>query len=283
VINRVKRKLKWKRLIANTPVEIKLQTDSNFLIPELDFDQKYLARFDIEEILNNQFTFINIKNKVDLSKAWNNTGLQQLWRYNLHYFEYAFKLAYEYNRGSNQRLYYNEYKRLLENWIDNNPFGYGDGWHPYTISLRISNWISVYQVFQNEIKIVLDFDKKIKESIQLQYRYLKNNLEKDVLGNHYFENIKTLIIGSIFFNDFEIKDKLKKELLKQLDEQVLEDGMHFELSPMYHKIILEDLIKIAYWLKNDSIYDRLISYIQKMIKTGRREPRATCSPANPVC
>ncbi len=267
VINRVKRKLnKWKQPISNTPIEIKLQTDSNFfLVPELDFDQDYLARFNIEEILDNQFKFINIKNKVDLSNAWNNADLQQLWRYNLHYFEYVYKLAYEYNKGSNSTLYYNEYKRLIENWIDNNPVGYGDGWHPYTISLRISNWISVYQVFQDEIKIDLDFEKKINESIQLQYSYLKRNPEKDVLGNHYFENIKALIIGSIFFNDLEIKDKLKKELLKQLDEQILEDGMHFELSPMYHKIILEDLIKIAYWLRNDSIFRRLISYIQKMI------------------
>jgi hypothetical protein len=120
-------------------------------------------------------------------------------------------------------------------------------------------------VFQDEIIIDLEFQKKIRESIQLQYRYLKNNPEKDVLGNHYFENIKALIIGSIFFNDLEIKEKLKKELLKQLDEQILEDGMHFELSPMYHKIILEDLIKIAHWLKNDLIYERLIIYIQKMI------------------
>lgn len=53
--------------------------------------------------------------------------------------------------------------------------------------------------------------------------------------------------------------------MKQLKEQVLEDGMHFELSPMYHKIILEDLIKITYWLKDDGVYKQLITYIQKMI------------------
>lgn len=266
LVNRLKRKLYKINIIeVHTPIYIEVRTDSDFLIPELDFSQEYLCRFDAKEILSNKFTFINIKNKVDLSKAWNDKDLQQLWRYNLHYFDYIFKLAYEYNIGSHQKQCYNGFKQLVENWIDNNPFTYGDGWHPYTISLRISNWILVYQVFQNEIKADLSFDNKIKESIHLQYGYLQNNLEKDVLGNHYFANIKAIIILSIFFNDIATKEKFKKKLLKQLDEQILEDGMHFELSPMYHKIILEDLIKITYWLKDDSIYNELCSYLQKMI------------------
>ena len=143
---------------------------------------------------------------------------------------------------------------MIENWIDNSPFAYGDGWHPYTISLRLTNWISVYPVFKDMIKAETEFDSKLKESLYLQYRYLQQNLEKDVLGNHYFENIKALIIGSVFFAENKIKNKFKAELLKQLEEQILEDGMHFELSPMYHKIVLEDLIKITYWLKDDGIY-----------------------------
>lgn len=266
--NRLKRELYKKKLLTvQMPYELKVKDASNYLIPELDFSKEYLDRFDNEGILNNKFTFINITNQVELSKAWNNKELQHLWRYNLHYFEYLFKLAYEYSKGSNQNQYYNKFKDLIKNWIDNNPFAHGDGWHPYTISLRITNWISTYQIFKDKIIEDDDFDKRFKESVYLQYKYLQRNLEKDVLGNHYFENIKALIIGSDFFEDTKVKDKFKKELLEQLDEQILEDGMHFELSPMYHKIILEDLIKITYWLKDEPIYNQLISDIQKMIDT----------------
>ncbi|MEA4973598.1 hypothetical protein SDC9_95999 [bioreactor metagenome] len=265
-INRAKRIL-YKRnpTRIQIPSELNVIDNFNYLITELDFDQEYLNRFDLKAILDDEFTFINITNKVNISQAWNSEELQQLWRYNLHYFEYLFKLAYEYSKDNIQYQYYDKFKYLIENWIDNNPFALGDGWHPYTISLRLTNWISVYPVFKDRIKADIEFDRKIKESIYLQYLYLQKNLEKDVLGNHYFENIKALIIGSFFFAEEKVKYKFKAELIKQLDEQVLQDGMHFELSPMYHKIILEDLIKITYWLIDDSIYSQLITYIQKMI------------------
>lgn len=265
--NRLKRELYKKRLLSvKIPNQLKVNDIYDYLIPELDFNKDYLSRFDIKDIQDNQFTFINITNKVELSKAWNDNELQHLWRYNLHYFEYLFKLANGYlNGANNQSFNYKKYKELINNWIVSNPYPLGDGWHPYTISLRITNWITTYQIFKDEILSDNEFNNDFKKSLYIQYKYLQANLEKDVLGNHYFENIKALIICSIFFEDRNTKEKFKKELLEQLNEQILQDGMHFELSPMYHKIILEDLIKISYWLKDEEIYNQLIIYIQKMI------------------
>jgi len=188
-----------------------------------------------------------------------------LWRYNLHYFEYLYKLGFQYLNDDKNTKYYEKYKELIGSWIDNNPCSYGDGWHPYTISLRITNWISTFGIFIEEINNDINFRDQMVESLYTQYSYLQKNLEKDVLGNHYFENIKALIIGSIFLGEEHVKSKFVKELLKQLNEQILEDGMHFELTPMYHKIILEDLIKITVWLKNESVHAKLTEYIKKMI------------------
>ncbi|MBM7571374.1 heparinase II/III family protein [Aquibacillus albus] len=266
VFNRLKRELYTRKLLSvKIPTEVKVREGYDYIIPEIDFDKEYLERFDVDDIFKDKFTFINLTNQIELSKAWNNKELQHLWRYNLHYFEYLFKLAYEFSMGNNQTKYYEKYRDMIKNWINNNPYAYGDGWHPYTISLRLTNWIATYRIFEETIKLDREFDKTYRESLFLQYQYLQANLEKDVLGNHYFENIKALIIGSVFFEDTKIKEKFKRELFKQLMEQILEDGMHFELSPMYHKIILEDLIKITYWLKDEEIYDDLIFYIQKMI------------------
>ncbi|MCU1807123.1 heparinase II/III family protein [Cytobacillus firmus] len=266
VSNRLKRELyKRKLLSVKAPNNIKVRGGYDYIIPEIDFNNEYLDRFDIDDIFKGKFTFINLTNQIELSNAWNNKELQHLWRYNLHYFEYLFKLAHEFSNGVSQTKYYEKYRDMITNWIDNNFYAFGDGWHPYTISLRLTNWIATYQIFEQAIKLDSEFNKRFRESLFMQYQYLQTNLEKDVLGNHYFENIKALIIGSVFFDDKKVKEKFKKELLKQLREQILEDGMHFELSPMYHKIILEDLIKITYWLKDEEIYDDLTFYLQKMI------------------
>ena len=38
---------------------------------------------------------------------------------------------------------------------------------------------------------------------------------------------------------------MEKNLLEQLDEQILDDGAHCELSPMYHNIIVSDLLDLV--------------------------------------
>lgn len=60
--------------------------------------------------------------------------MPKLWRYNLHYFDYLL----DSDRCSKAKA------RLISDWIDRNPIGIGDGWEPYTLSLRIVNWIKFF-------------------------------------------------------------------------------------------------------------------------------------------
>ena len=70
---------------------------------------------------------------------------------------------------------------------------------------------------------------------------------RDLLGNHLFENAKALIFAGCFFEGapadawFECGAQV---LGKELGEQILPDGGYFELSPMYHSIILEDILDL---------------------------------------
>lgn len=264
--NIIKKNLYKNKLIkVKVPENIKIIKEKKFLVSTLDFDLDYLDRFNIEDIFSGEFNFINIKEKISLNNSWNDKSLQHLWRFNLHYFEYLYKISYEYLKDNKKNKYYNKYKELISSWILNNPFAEGDGWHPYTISLRITNWISTYEIFSDKIEKDKKFEKMINDSLYMQYKFLQENLEKDILGNHYLENIKALILGSIFFKERNIKEKFINKLEKELKEQILYDGMHFELSPMYHKVILELIIKLAIWLKNDLVAYNLYHYIQIMV------------------
>ncbi|NCX94785.1 MAG: heparinase, partial [Gammaproteobacteria bacterium] len=66
-------------------------------------------------------------------------------------------------------------------------------------------------------------------------------------GNHLFENAKALVFAGLFFKGEAPKRWLKLGLSileREIPEQVLKDGGHFELSPMYHVIILEGMLDL---------------------------------------
>ena len=89
----------------------------------------------------------------------------------------------------------------------------------------------------------------MEDSIHEQYVFLSEHLEKEILGNHYFENVKALVLCALFFDDQDALSVFIREFRKECREEVLPDGMHFELSPMYHKIVLEGLLRVAAGLR----------------------------------
>ena len=69
------------------------------------------------------------------------------------------------------------------------------------------------------------------------------------------ENGFGLLFASVFFQDVRFYKTAKKIISKELDEQILNDGAHFELSPMYHQIILLRMLDAYNLLKNNPFGD----------------------------
>ena len=128
----------------------------------------------------------------------------------------------------------------MERWLKENPPATGNGWEPYPLSLRVVNWIA-WTLAGN------DPDPRLLHSIAVQVRTLGSALEFHLLGNHLLANAKALIFAGCFFSGPEADAWLQTglDLLDaELDEQILADGGHFELSPMYHATILEDVLDL---------------------------------------
>jgi uncharacterized heparinase superfamily protein len=178
------------------------------------------------------FRFLNKCRELTSSDDWNNASWEKLWTYNLHYFDDL--CAHD----ANERL--NWHRKLVETWIKDNPPGVGIGWDSYPLSLRIVNWIK-WAFAGNRL------DRFSQDSLATQARYLGKRMEYHLLGNHLFANAKSLVFAGVFFSGAEANSWLKKglKLIRQeLPEQVLEDGGHFERSPMYHGIFLNDLLDL---------------------------------------
>lgn len=214
--------------------------------PELDEDKEFLQRFDIEALKTNTFYLINESHSVDMDK-WNCSEASHLWNFNLHYFEYCIPLAVRFSQLGD-REDYALFKRLVSSWIEACRYPHGDAWHPYTISLRLINWLVCCNYYGEVLLNDRAFYERLLDSMYLQYRHLLRNQETRLLGNHYWENLKTLVIMALFFSDRKVQVSAEKKLVRQLEEQILPDGVHFERSLMYHKIVLEGLVrlKLAY-------------------------------------
>lgn len=59
------------------------------------------------------------------------------------------------------------------------------------------------------------------------------------------------MFGGIYFDDESLIIQADKILSEQLEEQILPDGSHFELSPMYHQIMLFRLLDCINLIQNN--------------------------------
>lgn len=191
------------------------------------------------------FTFLNrshdFKNQVD----WNFPDYGKLWCYNLNYFDFLNQEGMEKEAGVS----------LMNDFI--NHAGPGSvGFEPYPTSLRLINWIKF--VCRHEVR-----DRRIDGSLYVQVRHLSKNLEYHLLGNHLLENGFALLIAACYFADERLYRKARKILAAELAEQVLPDGSHFELSPMYHQIILDRLLDCINFLRYARPADDLLVLLEK--------------------
>lgn len=161
--------------------------------------------------------------------SWNDVSNGMLWAYNLNYMDWLVQKDISCEEGA---VWIDRFiADLSENKV---------GLDPYPTALRIINWIKFISIHYDEIG-----HERLRvwnDSLYSQYIHLSRNLEYHLLGNHLLEDAYALFIASIYFSDEKRYNKVKRLLRRQLDEQVLNDGAHFEQSPMYHCILLDRLL-----------------------------------------
>ena len=152
----------------------------------LDFDPVFIARFPAEELMEDKITILHSRKDFDWKSQWEFEDKSALWNFNLHYFEYLLALIKAW-KDTGDKKYLDKTVQMISGWIESNPKGSNPAWASYTIALRIVTWISWYK-YASEM-LTEDFRTKFIRSLHDQYSYLSAHLERDILGNHYFEDL----------------------------------------------------------------------------------------------
>lgn len=179
---------------------------------------------------------------------WNPQGTTRLWRYNLHYFDYALDLGVlaNWRRDTQAGI---TLRRLMADWIESNPVGAGIGWDSYPLARRIVNWLEAASLASSQVNFDGNgFRRTWAESIYQQARFLEDHLELDLSGNHLLADAKALVYAGIFWGN-KVGTRWcntgLRLLWNGLQEQILEDGGHYERSPMYQSIVLQDYLNVV--------------------------------------
>lgn len=164
---------------------------------------------------------------------WCPGEVPRLWRYNLHYCDWL----HDPWRSPEEK------RELLDDWIARNPPGSEPAWEPYTASLRICNWIAFFQREFGEAPP----PARWLDSLFMQAGWLARNLELHILANHLFENYKALAFAGAFFDGPRAagwRRTAERGLMRELREQFLPDGAHYERAPMYHVLLLVGVLEL---------------------------------------
>jgi uncharacterized heparinase superfamily protein len=192
-----------------------------------------------EQAVQGRFEFLNARYDLGRPIDWHAAGPSQLWRFKLQYGRYLVDLAA--TRADGWPLV----AALMREWIAANPLGrVPDAWHPFVVSERLVNWMLAIRLCAPSSRTGDD----ILRSLAVQAVFVEDNLETDVGGNHLLKNLKAMLMAGCFWHGGQADrwyEVYADAFARELDGQLLSDGAHYERSPMYHALVLEDALEAA--------------------------------------
>jgi hypothetical protein len=182
------------------------------------------------------------------------------WTYMLNMHRFFIPLGQAYLLTGDER-YAKAFCDLLLDWINSNSKQSNSAtltWRTIDAGIRSSNWIKAYDYFKNSPHFTTEIFEKLLLSLYEHAEYLASKFSnwKAISNWGVIEN-KALFELSVFLNEFSqagIWQTLSLERLKKTARlQIMNDGMHWEQSPMYHNEVLLCYLTTVHLSQNNGI------------------------------
>lgn len=190
---------------------------------------------------------------------------------------------------SGDEKYAREFAAQVEDWIEHNPYQQGVNWVcTMDIAIRAVNWLWGYAYFSDSPSISPSFRSRFMKSLLLHGRHIYRHPEKSNLftSNHYISNLVGLVyLGFLlpFFKEAKTwREAGVSELVREMEKQVYPDGVDYEASTCYHRLVSELFLYTALLAARNqrpfpapflSRLEKMLEYIQKITKPNGRVPQ----------
>lgn len=187
------------------------------------------AKFDGER----GFELIARPHRFDDAIDWNHQDHGPLWVYHLNQFDWA----RDPDLAPAARV------RAIEDWIEN--CERGAGWAAHPISLRILSWGKLL-LTSGALELDAAQSAAIRTSLAQQVETLSQRIEWRLQANHLFSNLLGVVFAGLLFEGGRAARwrAFEARLRRELSIQILPDGSHIERSPMYHGLLLENVLDL---------------------------------------
>lgn len=173
-----------------------------------------------------------------------------------------------------------EYVDEISDWVARNPYGHGVNWAcAMDVALRAISWIwGFYFLAASEACRSPEFRGALLRALYLHGEWVATHLEKyDLNGNHYLtDGVGLVFLGSFFKATRKGRawlDLGRQIVVDEIDSQVTEDGVDFEQSTAYHRLVLElfsasylllerhgERIPASAWMRLERMHEFVASY-----------------------
>jgi uncharacterized heparinase superfamily protein len=169
-------------------------------------------------------------------------NLSWSWDLNRHLFFLTLGAAYHYTQDA---AYLEKLVALWDDWMRRNPVGKGLNWRsPFEVAARLRNWIWAYFLVAAAPGASSPFLGSAWNGLREHATFLSDHLEYHWPNNHLLLEALSLCEFAVVFRDFGGERYLPRAstiVAEQVERQVLADGVHGELCPMYHEIVASEL------------------------------------------
>jgi len=176
---------------------------------------------------------------------------------------------------------------VREQWIDANPCGGSVNWScTMEAALRIFSWAWFFHVFHDAPSWRdAGFRFRFLRSLYLHVEFTDRHIERsDVNGNHYTADAAALVVGGLFFGEGQGPQRWQQEgwriLCEEMPRQIFPDGVDFEASVPYHRLVAELFLWPAMYRTAHGLPVEA-SYMDRLSATARFS-RAYSRPAGGV-
>ncbi len=205
----------------------------------------------IDAILEGRFTFNQETHRLGEPIDWlRNPSVDVEWHILLHKFYYAVGLGMAWER-TGQARYPRRWVELIDGWMRQVPPGFiaAD-----VTGRRVQNWIYSYHHFVAgaggavgaAAPVPADFHRRLLCSIHEQVSHLHAHLTPK--RNHRTLELYAIFLAAIVFPEFREaaswRDFALAQIVRNMDEDLLPDGVQCELSTDYHHLVLKNYLNV---------------------------------------